>query len=193
MKGKHSTVAIIAGCCLLVVTGVGVGLWYSQPSQPSEPPPVFEMDSGDYTDNGSLKESSVPSGQQILAALRSDDREAIESAYYILWEIVTGEDTERLWPDELSKKRVYDQIRRHLESEDAEVSAAALSGVNPRYEFGKNFYQSEEDIKRVRQAIKRFNERECDKRSESWSCLELVLNEEGEPVKIEYSAGATDH
>ncbi len=158
-------------------------------------PPVFEFTTDDFQEDGSLKKSAVPSGQQIRAALRSDSAESAISAMYVLLKIIDSENSKDLWPSDLSKQDVYNKIRRHLESEDEMVLNFAIQLADPKCEFGRKFYQSEKDIKRVQRAIKRHNEiQRKEKRKKtptSWRFYELVLDDQGKPLRYKTWGGAT--
>jgi hypothetical protein len=134
-----------------------------------------------------LKEGAPPA-EEIIAALASENQESIISAHILLKHMVPEEELK--WPPDLRKEEVYKHLERHLKSDDLEVVRSAITAVAPHDSFGKGFYRNEERVQLVQKAIKRWNATQSEE-DDFFRFYELELNEEGEPVRLIPSAGAS--
>ena len=92
------------------------------------------------------------------------------------------------WPSNLRKQDVYKHIGRHLKSNNLKIVESAITVVDPRSAFGKGFYRSEEDVRAVQRAIKRWNATQSEE-DDFYQFYELLLNDKGEPVRLKRRMG----
>ena len=180
---------------LVIVAAVSSGLalmWFNR--EPT-PPPVFDLNPEDFKENGSLRKGAVPRGQEILRALRSDDKESASSAMYLLIEVLNADNPKELWPAGLPRVKVYKYVEKYLDSENEVLLKYALSLADPARDFGKGFYRNKKHVEEVQEAIERWNKiqrKEKTKKAPTriWFFYELILDEDGNPVKYEIDGGA---
>lgn len=191
MKGKAIIVTLMFIGVLVLFTGckhLGV--------REEEPAPVFTIERED----GRLKEDAVPSGEEILRALRSDNPDSVHFALAMIDRLLLPRNSS-LWPSDLQEEDIYPEITRILEldpKEDFESETSlpklsfryAIKLVDPKRKFD-GYYRSEEDVQRVKRAIERWNATQSE-RDRSFHFYELILDDDGDPVKLEWYGGGYD-
>ncbi len=162
---------------------VGAGGTPDDTSGSGGSPPVLA--SGEYPRNeeGFIKEEAIPPPEKIMKALRSDKPEWVIQGLFLFTEVPH-------WPAGLSKKKVRQQVRRHLKSENMKNVRAALLVLEPKLSRSLSdvYFQTDEDIRVVREAIDRWNATQ-DEESGNYLYFKLVVDEQGNPISISGRSG----
>lgn len=147
-----------------------------------EEPAMFELE----YERGELLE--VPSGEEVLRALRSDNPEYNRRGITMLRNFVFRED-EFPWPSDLRKEDVYEELTRILESDPEEENhfSTAISLVKPDGGLD-GYYRTKKDVQRVKDAIERWNATQSES-AKSWRKYELKVDEEGQPEWLRTKGG----
>lgn len=182
MNRTRSAVAIVVVVLGAIILLAIVVKWRGGSREPESTkagsPPVFDSDV--YLEEG------TPPAKEILAALSSGNQQSIWSAHILLKRIVSKDKLR--WPSNLRKQDVYKHIGRHLKSNNLKIVESAITVVDPRSAFGKGFYRSEEDVRAVQRAIKRWNATQSEE-DDFYQFYELLLNDKGEPVRLKRRMG----